>query len=68
MKSTGLTAIGEVLQNNTTLESISIFGNGFNNANGKQYLDLIRTKFVYSGLYLDIDVYIVDGQYHVAEN
>eukprot|EP01038_Epipyxis_sp_PR26KG_P009523 gene9523-12828_t len=64
----GLQAIGKALEKNQYLESISIFGNEFNNANGKQYLDLIDNRFAFTGLYIDIDVYVVDGVYMIAEN
>jgi len=64
----GLKAIADALECNSTLESISIFGNNFNDDNGKQFHEFIRNVVPYTALYLDIDVYVVDGNYNIAEN
>jgi len=64
----GLKSIADTLETNTTLESLSLFGNDFSNANGKQYFDLIKNRLPYTGLRIDIDIYVVDGVYKVAEN
>lgn len=66
--SLGLSAICEVLEVNNTLESVTIFGNSFDNVNGNQFHNLINCRIPYTGLFLDIDVYVVDGEFLIAEN
>jgi hypothetical protein len=64
----GLNAIAEALSVTQTLESISVFGNNFDNNNGEHFFNLINNRFTYTGLYIDIDVYIVDDIFMIAEN
>jgi len=65
----GLSAIGNTLQdcNSCSLESLTLFGNNFDNTTGKLYFNLIQNKLPYTGMFLDIDVYVVDGNYMIAD-
>ena len=64
----GLEALAQALESNTTLKTLTLFGNEFNNANGKKYSDLIQYRLPYTGVQLDFHVYIVDGAYMIAAN
>jgi Ran GTPase-activating protein (RanGAP) involved in mRNA processing and transport len=64
----GLSSFVEALTENGVMESLTLFGNKFSNSNGKQYLEFIKHRMPVTGVYLDIDIYVVDGQYKVAEN
>lgn len=64
----GLEAIAQALATSVNLESLTIFGNNFDNQNGRDYFELIRHRLPYTNMYLDIKVYEVDGQYKIAEN
>eukprot|EP01040_Poterioochromonas_malhamensis_P010526 gene10526-11462_t len=64
----GLEAIAQALATSVNLESLTIFGNNFDNQNGRDYFELIRHRLPYTNMYLDIKVYVVDGQYKIAEN
>ena len=63
-----LVDIGHALSKNNTLEYLSLFHNDFDQDSGKIFHDLIKHRLPYVGLRLDVDVYIVDGQYITAEN
>jgi Ran GTPase-activating protein (RanGAP) involved in mRNA processing and transport len=63
----GLHALADALESTINLESLTIFGNQFNNDNGIQFHRLIQHRLPYTRVFLDIDVYVVDGQYMVAE-
>jgi len=65
--SIGLHALAKAIEQTHTLTFLSLFGNHFDNANGKEYYDLINQRIPYIGLSLDITVYVVDGQYMIAE-
>jgi hypothetical protein len=64
----GLEAIAKALETSINLESLTIFGNDFSNQNGVHFYDLIKHRLPYTNMYLDIQVYIVDGMYKIAEN
>lgn len=61
-------AIAHALETCQNLESITLFGNHFDNDTGKKYMELIQTRLAYTNVYIDIHVYEVDGVYHIAEN
>lgn len=63
----GLEAIADALESATNLESLSLFGNKFSNDNGIHFYRLIKHRLPYTRVFLDIDVYVVDGQYMIAE-
>lgn len=63
----GLAALATALETSTNLESITLFGNRFDNATGMQYYRLVKQRFPYTQVFIDIDVYVVDGQYMIAE-
>lgn len=63
----GLMALGLALDCNNTLQQLTLWGNNFNNEAGHLYYDLARLRFPYVGLAVDIEVYIVDGEYFVSE-
>lgn len=56
------------LSSANNLEQLWVFGNNFDNDNGQIFLDLIQNRLSYTGLALDIKVYVVDGSYMIAEN
>jgi hypothetical protein len=64
----GLEAIANALENSVNLESLTIFGNDFSNKNGSHFYDLIQHRLPYTNVFLDIDVYVVDGIFKIAEN
>lgn len=64
----GLTALANALESPNNLENLVVFGNRFDNDNGIQYLDIITHRTPYTGLKIDISVYVVDGKYMIAEN
>ena len=61
----GLTALAEGLKKNTRLNYISLFGNDFNNKNGKEYYELLNGEYN-NNFETDIEVYIVDENYYIA--
>jgi Ran GTPase-activating protein (RanGAP) involved in mRNA processing and transport len=63
----GLTAIANALETASNIETLTLFGNSFSNDNGKQYQRLLQQRLKYTQVNLDIDIYVVDGQYQVAE-
>lgn len=63
----GLIALGMALDCNNTLQQLTLWGNNFDNEAGNLYHDLARLRFPYVGLAVDIEVYIVDGNYLVSE-
>jgi Ran GTPase-activating protein (RanGAP) involved in mRNA processing and transport len=63
----GLAALATALETSTNLEFITLFGNRFDNATGMQYHRLVKQRFPYTQVFIDIDVYVVDGQYMIAE-
>eukprot|EP00981_Chlorochromonas_danica_P010652 scaffold3296_cov159-Ochromonas_danica.AAC.19 len=63
----GLTALANALDTSVNLQQLLLFGNHFDNGNGQHFLDLIQRRLAYSGLKLDISVYVVDGAYTIAE-
>lgn len=60
-------ALGEALKKSTSLKSISLFGNEFDQRSGELFYDLTRNTLPAKGIHIDIDVYIVDGIYMIAE-
>jgi hypothetical protein len=63
----GLLALGHALEVNNTLESLSLFGNGFEEKCGKLFFSLIKNRLSVLNLKLDFKVYVVDGAYMIAE-
>ena len=63
----GLVALADALGETTTLKSIHLFGNEFGQISGKRYYDLIKHRFPYTDVKIDVHVYIVDRVYHIAE-
>ena len=63
----GLVALADALEVSTTLKSIHLFGNEFEQISGKRYYDLIKHRFPYTDLTIDVNVYIVDRVYQIAE-
>ena len=63
----GLEALGIALETNNSLEKLSLFGNEFSCEVGKQYQDVISTRLNIIGVRVDIQVYVVDDVYEVAE-
>ncbi len=70
----GLCALAEALSVNRSLRKLTLFGNNFEQAAGKMFYDVIQGLKSYEGrqrrpipLQLDIDVYIVDGIYMIAD-
>lgn len=63
----GLIAVGEALKQTTSLQSITVFGNEFDQASGELYYHLIREVLPAKGIRIDIDVYLVDETYMIAE-
>ena len=62
-----LSKLGTALYENNTLQSLSLFGNDFNQDSGKIFSELIANRLSYVGLVLDIKVYKVDGKFMIAE-
>jgi Ran GTPase-activating protein (RanGAP) involved in mRNA processing and transport len=62
-----LEQLGYALEKNNTLQTLSLFGNDFNQVSGPVFFDLIRNRLRYTGMKLDIEVYVVDGEYMIAE-
>lgn len=63
----GLVAIGKALEKNNTIRTLTLFGNDFDMDSGKIFNDLQSNRFTYLNISIDIKVYIIDGQYMVAE-
>jgi Ran GTPase-activating protein (RanGAP) involved in mRNA processing and transport len=63
----GLVAIGKALEKNNTLGRLTLFGNDFDMESGKIFNDLQNNRFAYLNISIDIQVYIIDGKYMVAE-
>eukprot|EP01041_Mallomonas_annulata_P002145 gene2145-4177_t len=63
----GLVAIGTALEKNNTLTRLAVWGNSFDDEAGRMYFDLARLRFPYVGLFIDIEVYVVDGVHMVAQ-
>jgi Ran GTPase-activating protein (RanGAP) involved in mRNA processing and transport len=63
----GLVAIGKALERNNTLGKISLFGNDFDMESGKIFSDLQTSRFSYLNVSIDIQVYVIDDKYMVAE-
>jgi hypothetical protein len=63
----GLIAVGEALKQTSSLQSITVFGNDFDQASGELYYHLVREVLPALGISIDIDVYVVDGIYMIAE-
>lgn len=63
----GLTALGAALYKNSTLRSLSLWGNEFDNSVGRVFLELARNRLPFVGLSIDVEVYVVDGVHKVAE-
>ncbi len=64
----GLLALANALECSRNLESISLFGNHFDNDSGKRYFDLCNNRFPYMNMHIDLSVYVVDGVYNIAEH
>lgn len=64
--SRGLVAVGRALEKNNSLRKITLFGNDFDMESGKIFMDL-QTRFSYLSVSVDIQVYVIDGKYMVAE-
>ena len=65
--SKGLVMIGTALESNNTLERLSLYGNDFDQDSGRLFHSLAKNRFDFIGLKIDIQMYIVDGEYQVAE-
>ena len=65
----GLCAIAEAVYNNKNLEQLTLFGNSFEQTAGSMFYNVIKKylPFRSTPLKLDIDVYIVDGIYMIAD-
>jgi hypothetical protein len=63
----GLIALGNALYENNTLQLLTILGNNFNNNSAKLFGELSRDRLPYINLWIDIQIYIVDGVHLVAE-
>jgi hypothetical protein len=63
----GLQAIAHALETSTNLEQLWLFGNNFDNNNGMMFHELLQNRLPYCNLSLDITVYVVDGNYMIAE-
>jgi hypothetical protein len=63
----GLVAIGKALEKNNTLGRLTLFGNDFDMESGKIFNGLQNNRFTYLNISIDIQVYIIDGNYMVAE-
>lgn len=64
----GLIALGNALKKCESLEYISLFGNHFNQESGEIFYHIVKDVLPMKGIEVDIDVYIVDGVYMVAQN
>ena len=64
----GLVSLGNALFHNNTLELLTVLGNNFTDASGKLFGELARDKLPYVNLWIDVQVYIVDGVHYVAES
>ncbi len=60
-------ALAEALHVSNSLESLLVFGNDFEQESGGMFHELINNRLKYTGLQLDIDVYVVDGTYMIAD-
>eukprot|EP00607_Mallomonas_marina_P008097 CAMPEP_0182419984 /NCGR_PEP_ID=MMETSP1167-20130531/4444_1 /TAXON_ID=2988 /ORGANISM="Mallomonas Sp, Strain CCMP3275" /LENGTH=351 /DNA_ID=CAMNT_0024595307 /DNA_START=154 /DNA_END=1209 /DNA_ORIENTATION=- len=67
IKVSGLNSLCTALDSNNTLQYITLWGNNFTHESGGMYYDLCRLRCPYTGLLIDIEVYIVDEVYMVAE-
>jgi hypothetical protein len=67
IKKDALLALGHALEVNNTLQSLSLFGNGFEESTGKLFHSLIQSRLKVLDLKLDFQVYVVDGEYMIAE-
>lgn len=67
MIDSALVDLGHALDVNCTLERLSIFGSDFDQVSGKIFHTLIQERLPLTGLSLDVDVYVVDGKYLIAE-
>jgi len=65
---TGLIAIGTSLFKNNTLQLLTLLGNHFANESAQLYGELERDRLPYINLWIDIQIYVVDGVHLVAEN
>ena len=63
----GLISIGNALYKNSTLKSLSLWGNGFEHDSCTLFHELFETRFPYVGLKLDIKTYFASDVYQVAE-
>ena len=63
----GLTAIGNAMTKNNTLQKLFLWGNAFDPTAGELYHELCTNRFPYTGLQLDFTTYVVDGVHLVAE-
>ena len=63
----GLLALAAGLEKNNTLQYITIFGNEFDDESCRAFHSLITNRFPYVGVTCDIEIYVVDGVYKVAE-
>jgi hypothetical protein len=76
----GLLALGNALLQGGPLRKLSLFGNDFDFDNGQQYYGILQAAAngelpgreegadVSPSLTLDLTVYVVDGQYKIAED
>ena len=66
-KETGLIALAQSLYKNNTLQVLTLLGNKFNNNSSEMFGELCRDRFPFTGLTVDLQIYVVDGEHLVAE-
>ena len=66
IKEGGLIVLALSLRSNSTLQYLTIFGNKFTDGTG-QLLSELSDSFC-PELQLDVEVYEVDGKFHIAES
>jgi len=60
-------AIARALEDNNSLRLLALWGNEFDDYAAEMYYKLTASRFRFTGLAMDFEVYVVDGVHMVAE-
>lgn len=63
----GLLSLGTSLYKNNNLQLLTLLGNTFSDHSAKLFGELCRDRLPYVNLWIDIQIYVVDGVHLVAE-
>lgn len=67
IRDAGLEAIAEGMECNSSVERLLVWGNQFGVASLKRFAGLEDGRFALVGIFLDVQPFVVDGEYHAAE-